>query len=101
MIDVSHLDPAELGYSVLMARITPAVCRAARALLGWKQRQLALAADISINTVRNFEGEKGEPIPITVLAIERALEKAGIEFIEADGGGAGVRFRQSPGGPSS
>jgi len=72
--------------------ITPAQCRAGRALLDWNQQQLADAAGVGVVTVRQFE-RGSEPRRATLDVITRALETAGIEFIEVNGGGAGVRFR--------
>ena len=70
--------------------------KAARALLGWSQEQLASAADVSIPTIKRLEAHDG---PLggrtdTGDKIEAALEKAGIEFIEENGGGPGVRIRK-------
>ena len=77
--------------------MTPAQCRMARAGLGLGVRELADAAKVSTNTVTRFE--KGEPLKErTVDAIRAALESAGVQFIEENGGGAGVRLRKdSPG----
>jgi transcriptional regulator with XRE-family HTH domain len=73
--------------------ITPAQCRAARALLDWSQQQLATAAHVGVVTVRQFEGSGAQPRPATMEVICRALVAAGIEFIPENGGGAGVRLR--------
>jgi transcriptional regulator with XRE-family HTH domain len=55
-------------------------------------RELAEAAKVSADTVVRFE--RGETLrPRTVEAIRAALEAAGVEFIEENGGGAGVRLR--------
>lgn len=69
--------------------------RAARALLGWSQTQLAEASGVSLSTIADFENDKREPIPNNLTAIRRALEDAGIEFISAKNGkGVGVRLRE-------
>jgi transcriptional regulator with XRE-family HTH domain len=73
--------------------ITPAQCRAGRALLNWSQQQLATAAQVGVVTVRQFEGG-GSPRPATLDVIRRALEAAGVEFIAENGGGPGVRLRK-------
>ena len=73
--------------------MTPAQCRAARALLNWSQAQLADAARVGVVTVRQFEGEKAVPRNATLEVLSRALETAGVEFIPENGGGAGVRLR--------
>jgi transcriptional regulator with XRE-family HTH domain len=75
--------------------------RAARALLGWSQADLAKAAGLGEATVRNFEAGRSDPYGRTLDAIQRAFEGAGIEFI-ADraasvGGGPGVRLKGNAG----
>ena len=69
--------------------------RAARALTGLSQAEVAEAAGISIPTLKR--AESGGPIKVaedTIAAIAKALEKAGVEFIAENGGGAGVRMRR-------
>lgn len=73
--------------------ITRDQCRAARALLGWTQNQLSDASSVSKKTVVDFEAGKRTPYDRTIADIKCALEVAGIEFIPANGGGVGVRFR--------
>ncbi len=67
--------------------------RAARGLLRWTQSDLAREAGVSTLTVRNFEAEKTSPTRATLDVIQRAFEKAGVEFIAEDNGGAGVRLK--------
>ena len=70
--------------------------RAARALLDIKQGDLARLAGVSLLTVKRFE-KASDAIagrPKTIEAIQRALEGRGIEFIEENGGGPGVRLRK-------
>lgn len=74
--------------------LTPAQCRAARALLDWSQQQLAESARVGVVTVRQFEGGSASPRNATIDVITRALEAAGIQFIPENGGGAGVRLRE-------
>ena len=45
-------------------------------------------------TVRNFENEKSVPQRATLEVMQRALEKAGVEFIAENGGGPGVRLKK-------
>jgi len=69
--------------------------RAARALLGWKQVELAKAAKVGVATIRRIEGQVGPTMGYvsTLIRIQAALEKAGIRFLDNDaGGGIGVRF---------
>jgi hypothetical protein len=75
--------------------ISSAQLRAARALLRWSALDLAEASKVGVATIRRVEVIEGE-IPVTSaneLAIRRALEAAGVEFIDENGGGAGVRLR--------
>ncbi|MVA71475.1 helix-turn-helix domain-containing protein [Agrobacterium vitis] len=62
--------------------ITPAQCRAARALLEWNQPQLATQAGVSPSTLRDFESGKRTPISNNLTAIQNALEAAGVIFID-------------------
>lgn len=66
-------------------RMTPAQCRAARALLNWTQARLAESARVGLSTVRSYEVERAVPIRNNLAAIQQALESAGIEFLD-DGG---------------
>ncbi len=74
--------------------ITPSQCRAARGLLDWTQQELADAARIGVATVRLFEGEAAESRRATLAVLRRAFELAGVEFIEENGGGPGLRLRK-------
>ena len=70
--------------------------KAARALLAWSQEQLSAAAEVSIPTIKRVEAQDG---PIggrseTGAKIRAALEVAGVEFIDENGGGPGVRLRK-------
>jgi transcriptional regulator with XRE-family HTH domain len=74
--------------------ITPAQCRAARALISWSQEDLAREARIGVVTVHQLEAGISQPRRATIDVIRRALEFAGVEFIDENGGGAGVRLRK-------
>jgi transcriptional regulator with XRE-family HTH domain len=69
--------------------------RAARALLGWSQTQLARRAGLGLATLQRIERdggiEKGKFS--TVIKIQKALEQAGIHFTEDDTGEIGVRLK--------
>ena len=70
--------------------------RAARALLGWSQQDLADRAIISVNALRRLEAEQVDPRMSTVTAVKAALEGAGVDFQPADlAKGEGVRLRSS------
>ena len=69
--------------------------RAARAVLGWSAEDLARASAVSVRTIRRAEHNELHT-NMTVAnehAIRRALEAAGVEFIDQNGGGPGVRLR--------
>ena len=67
--------------------------RMARAALGLGVRDLARAAGVSPDTIARLE--RGETLrSSTLAAIRAALEKAGVLFIEENGGGPGVRLRK-------
>ena len=74
--------------------MTPAQCRAARALIGISQDELVAASGVAKGTVAAFELGQRQPYARTLDAIRSALEAAGVEFIEENGGGAGVRLRK-------
>ena len=68
--------------------------RAARGLLGWSQSELAARAGLSLPTVKRLEAGFGPRVSDEARRkMQRAIEAAGIEFIEENGGGSGVRFR--------
>jgi transcriptional regulator with XRE-family HTH domain len=77
--------------------MTPAQCRAARALLDWSQQQLADAAKIGNATIRNFEGGKSTPQNATLDVLQRALESAGVEFTNGDGPGVKLKAKGKKG----
>ena len=70
--------------------------KAARSLLAWSQEQLAAAAEISVPTIKRLEAQDGlmRGRAETGSKIRAALEIAGIEFIDENGGGPGVRLRK-------
>jgi DNA-binding XRE family transcriptional regulator len=77
------------------ARImTPRTCKAARVLLAMGQIELAQRAGVSVQTVRNYENEESKPTHETWLKIKRALEQAGVVFIDGDGRGPGVQLKK-------
>jgi transcriptional regulator with XRE-family HTH domain len=69
--------------------------RAARALLRWDQRDLAEASTVSLPTIKRLESKPGVVAAhtSTVTALRKSLEAAGVEFIDENGGGPGVRLR--------
>ena len=78
--------------------LTSAQIRAARALIRWTAEDLARLSVVSVTTVRRAElmPSKTALTRANDQAIRRALEQAGVEFIDAESGGPGVRLRTSP-----
>lgn len=70
--------------------------KAARALLGWSQTELARRSGVSEPTIKRLEAAEGHlgGRTQTTESIRTALEKAGVEFIAENGGGPGVRLRK-------
>jgi hypothetical protein len=91
-------DPCGSIYTTIrrdQAIMTGNQLRAARALIGWSQAQVAEAARLSIPTVKRAEGQAAISASAeAVAALRVALEAAGVEFIAVNGGGAGVRLRR-------
>jgi transcriptional regulator with XRE-family HTH domain len=73
--------------------ISPQQCRAARGLLDWSQADLAERARVGIVTVRQLEAGLHTPRRSTAEAIRRALEAAGVELLDENGGGGGLGVR--------
>ncbi len=73
--------------------LKPAQCRAARALLDWSQQELAENSGVGTVAIHQLESGTSRPRRATLDVVKRALEKAGVEFINQNGGGPGVRLR--------
>jgi transcriptional regulator with XRE-family HTH domain len=69
--------------------------KAARTLINWSQEELASAAGISLPTIKRLEAADGllGGRETTAQKIRNALKKGGVEFIDENGGGPGVRLR--------
>jgi hypothetical protein len=70
--------------------------RAARALLRWSAEDLARTSAVGVATIRRAElavGETSMTAP-NDMALRRALEEAGVEFIDENGSGPGVRLQK-------
>jgi DNA-binding XRE family transcriptional regulator len=77
-----------------MMAVTSAQVRMARAALNWTVRDLAEAADLHRNTITNIETGRYAGDLATLNSIEAVLKRAGVEFIDENGGGPGVRLRK-------
>jgi predicted transcriptional regulator len=78
--------------------VTTREIKAARALLGWSQEELAKRSGVSEPTVARLEAVEGElrGRAKTVHRIKEALKAAGIEFLDERGGAKSLRFFISP-----
>lgn len=79
--------------------LTAGQIRAARGLLDWSQQDLAEATKLSVQTIKRMEGVRGPEASTdaNVDAVRRALEGAGIVFLDAKqnkDGGPGVRLKK-------
>jgi len=74
--------------------LTPAQCRAARGLLDWTQQQLSDQARVGVVTIRLLEAGQTIPRRATLQVLQQAFELAGVELIDPNGGGPGVRLRK-------
>jgi transcriptional regulator with XRE-family HTH domain len=77
--------------AAVMAPILGVQCFLARTALGWSLKHLARAAEVAPHSVARFE-RGGSVRPSTLEAIQSALEKAGVIFIDANDGGPGARL---------
>ena len=77
--------------------LTSAQIRAARALLRWRAEDLAANSAVGVATVRRAELAESATSMTAAndAAVRRALEATGVEFIDQNGGGAGVRLRKA------
>jgi transcriptional regulator with XRE-family HTH domain len=75
--------------------MTPAQCRAARALLGITQSELAGVAGLGLSTIIDFEKGRRRVSDATMQAMQDALERAGVAF---NASGVEIAFTQLPGG---
>jgi hypothetical protein len=76
--------------------LTSGQIRAARALLRWRAEDLARESAVGVATIRRAELAEHETSMTAAnnLLLRRTLEAAGVEFIDGNGGGPGVRLRK-------
>jgi transcriptional regulator with XRE-family HTH domain len=74
--------------------VSPAQCRAARALIDMGQVELARRAVVPRDTIADLENGSRTLSPGNLAAIRAALEAAGVIFIDENGEGPGVRLRK-------
>jgi hypothetical protein len=81
---------------ILTKPLSGSQIRAARALVRWSAQDLARHSTVSLRTIRRAELSE-ERTAMTLannLSVRRALQSAGVEFIDENGGGLGVRLRK-------
>ena len=81
-----------MALLMVVRMITSRQIRAARALLGWSQQQLADKAIVSVNALARLERGEVDPRMSTLTAVHKAFNEAGVEFLAADVKGEGVRL---------
>jgi hypothetical protein len=91
------MGPNSVKQALKVKGLRSSQIRAARALLRWSADDLARASALGLNTIKRAELAEDET-SLTVandLAVRRALEAAGVMFIDENGGaGPGVRLRK-------
>jgi transcriptional regulator with XRE-family HTH domain len=79
-----------------IVQLSSAQIRAARALIRWSAEDLAKETTLSVTTIRRAELAENQTSLTSAndRAIRQTLEAAGVEFIDENGGGPGVRLRK-------
>jgi DNA-binding XRE family transcriptional regulator len=90
---VKSRDASQMDFTYQVAGIDGPLCRAARALLGMEQTDLAARAGVSATTIRNLESGRVQPRRAQLTMIKMALEAAGVQFCEKGEGETWVRRR--------
>jgi transcriptional regulator with XRE-family HTH domain len=92
MIKITQL----AGCQVKSKPLSAAQIRAARALIRWSAEDLARNSSLGVATIRRAEIAENETSMTAAndAAVRRAFESEGIEFIDENGGGVGVRLRK-------
>jgi len=83
-----------MAVNVKFRPLTSSQIRAGRALLRWRAEDLARESSLGVNTIRRAELAE-DATSLTAandLSVRRALEAAGVEIIDENGGGPGVRL---------
>lgn len=84
----------KVSDNMASSKLSSGQCRAARALLGWTQKDLESRCRVNQKTIADFERGQRTPFPRTLRDLIEAFEVAGICFLEAEEGvgGQGVRL---------
>jgi transcriptional regulator with XRE-family HTH domain len=85
------------GFPIPAAVLTPEQLRAARVLIRWTRKRLSDEAGVPLKTTEAFEQGRTSPMMRTEHKWRRALERAGVIFIDSDDtAGPGVRLKARP-----
>jgi transcriptional regulator with XRE-family HTH domain len=76
--------------------LTPDLCRAARGLLNWTQKDLTKKSLVGTKTIADYERGTRTPYDRTLRDLRQAFEAAGIEFINGDAPGLRLKQRRGP-----
>lgn len=79
-----------IGAVRIARSISAAQCSEARAVLGWRQAQLATYSSVAIRTILDFERGARAPRARTLTALAECFETAGVIFVDENGDEAGV-----------
>jgi transcriptional regulator with XRE-family HTH domain len=90
---IDRREPTTCQQELLMI-ISPEQSRAGRALRDLSQAELAKRAKLGLSTIVDFEKSRRQVSEDSMRAIRRALESAGVIFVEENGHGPGVRLRK-------
>ena len=74
--------------------MTPALARAARAILKWSMEDLAARVEVSVTTVRDYENGSRRPHRLTARAFAKAFREEGIEFVGGADEAPGLRVHR-------
>ena len=75
-------------------KMTPSQVQFARGLLGWSRDRLARSSSVPLQAIADYERVSGAVDELSVSAIRKTLEAAGVQRIAQNGGGPGVRLRE-------
>ncbi len=89
----SYIIEHSRSLRLITGMITGLQIRAARALLGWSQLDLADHAVVSETAIVKLETQRADTRSSTIIKVRKALEDAGIDFITRTDGATGVVLR--------
>jgi transcriptional regulator with XRE-family HTH domain len=90
---IFHVTALSAAYFPKLGKFTmsPEQSRAARAWLGWSQKELARRAGVALNTVHEFEIGRRTPAAYIIAVIRGAIEAEGIRLLfDETGAAAGI-----------